>query len=64
MATRPVVRESKSGGWDVVVDGHSRAVAHEKTQDGAVNAARTLFRTTDAVVVKNRVGKVIRTPKS
>jgi hypothetical protein len=63
MATRPVVRESRTGGWDVVVDGHSRAVAHEKTQDAAVNAAKTLFKTSDTVVVKNRVGKIIRSPK-
>lgn len=63
MATRPVVRESRTGGWDVVVDGHSRAVAHESTKDAAVNTAKALFRTKDTVVVKNRVGKIIHSPK-
>ena len=63
MANNRYVKQARSGGWDVVKEGHLRATAHGATKGAAVRTARELVRQEGGgeVLVLNRTGKIVET---
>lgn len=55
------VRESRTGGWEVVKEGHRRATARSDTKAGALARARDLTRREGGgeVRVLNGSGKIV-----
>lgn len=62
MATNRYVKPNADGGWDVLKEGHRRALMHYDTQSKAVARARELARREGGgdVRVMNAMGKVVR----
>lgn len=62
MATNRYVKPNADGGWDVLKEGHRRALMHYETQGKAVARARELTRREGGgeVRVMNTMGKVVR----
>jgi hypothetical protein len=61
MATRRIVKQNSSGGWEIRVEGHRRATAQARTQGEAVARARDLARREGGgeIQVHNRTGKIV-----
>jgi len=53
------------GGWEIVRAGSARALAFDRTREGAVRKARAMVRREGGgeVRVKNRVGKVVESKR-
>lgn len=62
MATNRYVKPNAEGGWDILKEGHHRALLHYDTQGKAVRRARELTRREGggAVRVMNVTGKIVR----
>lgn len=62
MATNRYVKPNAEGGWDILKEGHRRALLHYDTQPKAVRRARELTRREGggAIRVMNATGKIVR----
>ena len=61
MAINRYVKPNASGGWDILKEGHRRALVHCETEGKAVARARELTRRDGGgeVLVMNAMGKIV-----
>jgi len=62
MATNRYVKPNADGGWDVLKEGHRRALMHYDTERKAVARARELTRREGGgeIRIMNTMGKIVR----
>jgi hypothetical protein len=62
VATNRYVKPNANGGWDILKEGHRRALAHRETEDKAVEHAEELTRLEGGgeIRVMNTMGKIVR----
>lgn len=62
MATNRYVQPNANGGWDILKEGHRRALVHCETEQNAVECAVELTRLEGGgeIRVMNTMGKIVR----
>ncbi len=62
MATNRYVKPNANGGWDILKEGHRRALVHYDTQGKAFARARELTRREGGGEIRlmNAMGKIVR----